>query len=128
MGALLVGFRLQELEGRVGAGDRSAERDVRDEPVDVDRHPREVVDRVPDGENGPLVRDPVRRRHERDPGIGDHHDGRADEVQAEPQAEMNQRMKLPPAVVIGVEEERLEEEEQHVREERWGRTRSSCSS
>jgi hypothetical protein len=29
-------------------------------------------------------------------------------------------MKLPPAVVIGVEEERLEEEEQHVREESGG--------
>ena len=52
--ALLVGFRLQELEGRVGGGDRSAERDVRDESMDVDRHPRVVVDRVPDGEHRPV--------------------------------------------------------------------------
>ena len=72
--ALLVGFRLEELEGRVGGGDRSAEGDVRDEPMDVDRHPGVVVDRVPDGEDRPLVRDPARRHHEREPGIGDHHD------------------------------------------------------
>ena len=44
--ALLVGFRLEELEGRVGGGDRSAEGDVRDDSMDVDRHPGVVVDRV----------------------------------------------------------------------------------
>ena len=72
--ALLVGFRLEELEGRVGGGDRSAERDVRDDSMDVDRHPGEVVDRVPDGDDRPRVRDPARRHHEREPGIGDQHD------------------------------------------------------
>ena len=118
--ALLVGLRLQELEGRVGGGDRSAERDVRDDPMDVDRHPGEVVDRVPDGEHRPAVRDPARRHHERQPGIGDEHDRRADDVEAEPQAEVHQRMELPPAVVVGVEEEGLEEEEQDVREEGRG--------
>ena len=51
--ALLVGRRLEELEGRVGGGDRSAERDVRDDAMDVDRHPGEVVDRVPDGDEPP---------------------------------------------------------------------------
>ena len=56
--ALLVGFRLQELEGRVGGGDRSAERDVRDDSMDVDRHPGEVVDRVPDGDDGPRSETP----------------------------------------------------------------------
>ena len=68
----------------------------------------------------PLVRDPARRHHEREPGIGDHHDRRADEVEAEPQAEMHQRMELPPAVVVGVEEEGLGEEEQDVREKGRG--------
>ena len=80
----------------------------------VDRHPRVVVDRVPDRDDRALIRDPARRRHERDPGVGDHHDRGADEVQPETEAEMNQRMELPPAVVVGVEEERLREEEQHV--------------
>ena len=45
---------------------------------------------------------------------------RADEVEAEPQAEMHQRMELPPAVVVGVEEEGFREEEQDVREEGRG--------
>ena len=88
--------------------------------MDVDRHPRVVVDRVPDGDDRPRVRDPARRHHEREPGIGDQHDRRADEVEAEPQAKMHQRMELPPAVVVGVEEEGLEEEEQDVREEGRG--------
>ena len=43
---------------------------------------------------------------------------RADEVEAEPQTEMHQGMELPPAVVVGVEEEGFREEEQDVREER----------
>ena len=34
------------------------------------------------------------------------------------QEQVHQRMELPPAVVVGVEEEGLEEEEQHVREKR----------
>ena len=54
-----------ELERRGGRGDRSAERDVGDDAVDVDRHPRVVVDGVPDGEHRPAVRDA--RRHEREP-------------------------------------------------------------
>ena len=86
--ALLVGVRLEELESRVGGGDRSAEGDVRDESMDVDRHPGEVVDRVPEGDHRPRLRDPARRRHEREPGIGDQHDARAHEVEAEPQAKM----------------------------------------
>ena len=45
---------------------------------------------------------------------------RADDVEAEPQAKMHQGMELPPAVVIGVEEEGLEEEQQDVREKRRG--------
>ena len=68
----------------------------------------------------PRVRDPGRRHHEREPGIGDEHDRRAHEVEAEPQAKMHQGMELPPAVIVGVEEEGLEEEEQHVREKRGG--------
>ena len=48
--ALLVGGRLEELEGGVGGGDRSAKGDVGDDAMDVDRHPGVVVDRVPDGE------------------------------------------------------------------------------
>ena len=88
--------------------------------MDVDRHPGEVVDRVPDGDERPAVRDPARRHHEREPGIGDEHDRRADDVEAEPQAEVHQRMELPPAVVVGVEEEGLGEEEQDVRQERRG--------
>ena len=82
--------------------------------MDVDRHPRVVVDGVPDGEHRPLVRDPSRRHHERQPGIGDEHDRGAHDVEAEPETKMHQGMELPPAVVIGVEEERLEEEEQDV--------------
>ena len=35
-----------------------------------------------------------------------------------PRNKVHQGMELPPAVVVGVEEERLEEEEQHVREKR----------
>ena len=88
--------------------------------MDVDRHPGVVVDRVPDGDHRPFVRDPARRHHEREPGIGDQHDARADEVEAEPQAKMHQGMELPPAVVVGVEEEGLREEEQDVREEGRG--------
>ena len=126
--ALLVGVRLQELEGRVRGGDRSAEGDVRDHAMDVDRHPGEVVDRVPDGDDRSTVRDPVRRHHEREPGIGDQHDARAHDIEADPQAKMHERVELPPAVVVGVEEEGLGEEEQHVREETSGRTRSSGSS
>ena len=68
----------------------------------------------------PRVRDPARRHHEREPGIGDQHDRRAHEVEAEAQTEMHQRMELPPAVVVGVEEEGLGEEEQHVRKKRGG--------
>ena len=45
---------------------------------------------------------------------------RADDVEAEPQAEMHQGMELPPAVVVGVEEEGFREEEQDVREEGRG--------
>ena len=86
--------------------------------MDVDRHPREVVDRVHHGDQRPRIRDSVRRHHEREPGIGDEHDRRAHEVEADPQADMNQGMELPPAVVIGVEEEGLGEEQQHVREKR----------
>ncbi len=115
--ALLVGFRLKELECGVGGGDRSAKGDVCDDSMDVDRHPGEVVDRVPDGDDGPFARDPGRRHHEREPGIGDEHDPRADEVEAKPQTKMHQGMELPPAVVVGVEEKGLEEEEQDVREE-----------
>ena len=85
--------------------------------MDVDRHPGVVVDRVPDGDDRPRVRDPVRRHHEREPGIGDQHDARADEVEAEPQTKMHQGMELPPAVIVGVEEEGFREEEQDVREE-----------
>jgi hypothetical protein len=79
-----------------------------------------VVDRVPDGEHRPRLRDPARRHHEREPGIGDKHDRRAHDIEAEPQAEMHQGMKLPPAVVVGVEEEGLEEEQQDVREKGRG--------
>ena len=86
--------------------------------MDVDRHPGEVVDRVPDGDHRPRIRDSVRRHHEREPGIGDEHDRRAHEVEAEPQGKMNPGMELPPAVIVGVEEEGLGEEEQHVREKR----------
>ena len=64
----------------------------------------------------PCARDPARRHHEREPGIGDEHDGRADDVEAEPQTKMHQGMELPPAVVVGVEEEGFREEEQDVRE------------
>ena len=67
--------------------------------------------------SAPLSETPLRRHHEREPGIGDQHDARADEVEAEPQAKMHQGMELPPAVVVGVEEEGLGEEEQDVREE-----------
>ena len=70
--------------------------------------------------HSPRVRDSPRRHHERQPGIGDHHDRRAHEVEAEPQAEMYQGMEFPPAVIVGVEEEGLEEEEQDVREKRGG--------
>ena len=118
--AVLLGFRLQELEGRIGRGDRSAERDVRDDAMDVDRHPRVVVDGVPDGEHRPRVRDPARRHHEREPGVGDQHDRRAHDVEAEAKTEMHQGMELPPAVIVGVEEEGLEEEEQHVRKKGGG--------
>ena len=114
----LVGLRLQELERGVGGGDRSAEGDVRDDPMDVDRHPGEVVDRVPDGDHRPVRGNPARRHHEREPGVGDEHDPRADDVEAEPQAEMHQRMEFPPAVVVGVEEKGLEEEEHDVGEKR----------
>ena len=67
-----------------------------------------------------MLETPRRRHHEREPGIGDEHDRRAHDVEAEPQAEMHQRMELPPAVVVGVEEEGLEEEEQDVREKGRG--------
>ena len=67
--------------------------------------------------SAPLRRDPLRRHHEREPGIGDQHDAGADQVEAEPQAKMHERMKLPPAVIVGVEEEGFREEEQDVREE-----------
>ena len=65
----------------------------------------------------PVLETPARRHHEREPGIGDQHDGRADDVEAEPQAKMHQGMELPPAVIVGVEEEGFREEEQDVREE-----------
>ena len=45
---------------------------------------------------------------------------RAHEVEAEPQAKMHQGMELPPAVIVGVEEEGLGEEEQDVREKGRG--------
>ena len=105
--ALLVGCRVEELERRVGGGDRSAEGNVGDDAMDVDRHPGVVVDRVREGEQRPVARDPVRRHHEREPGIGDQHDARADDVEAEPQTKMHQGMELPPAVVVGVEKEGL---------------------
>ena len=68
----------------------------------------------------PLSEIPRRRHHEREPGIGDQHDARADEVEAEPQTKVHQGMELPPAVIVGVEEEGLGEEEQHVWEEGGG--------
>ncbi len=117
VGPLLVGFGLQELEGRVGGGHRSAERDVRDHSMDVDRHPGEVVDRVRDGDHRSRVRDPARRHHEREPGIRDEHDRGAHDVEADPQSKMHQGMELAPAVVVGVEEEGFREEEKDVREE-----------
>ena len=61
---------------------------------------------------------PRRRHHEREPRVGDEHDRRAHDVQAEPQAEVHERMEFPPAVVVGVEEERLEEEQADVRQKR----------
>ena len=86
--------------------------------MDVDRHPREVVDRVHHGYQRPGVGDPLRRHHEGQPGIGDEHDRRADDVETESEPEMHQRVELPPAVVVGVEEERLGEEQQHVGQKR----------
>ncbi len=53
VGALLVGGRVEELERRVGGGDRSAEGHVGDDAMDVDRHPGVVVDRVRQGEERP---------------------------------------------------------------------------
>ena len=50
--------------------------------------------------------------------VGDEHDRRADDIEAESEPKMNQRVELPPAVVVGVEEERLGEEQQHVRQKR----------
>ena len=126
--AVLVGLRLQELEGRVGGGDRSAEGDVRDEPMDVDRHPGVVVDRVPEGDDRPFARDPARRHHEREPGIGDQHDARADDVEAEPQTQMHQRMELPPAVIVGVEEKGFQRRRAGRTGGMSGRTRASGSS
>jgi len=49
--------------------------------------------------------------HEGQPGVGDEHDRGAGEVQAEAQEEVHSGGELPPAVVVRVEEERLEEEE-----------------
>ena len=86
--------------------------------MDVDRHPRVVVDRVPGGEHRPVGRHAPRRHHERQPGIGDEHDARADDVEAESKTQMHERMELPPAVVVGVEKEGFGEEQQDVREER----------
>ena len=85
--------------------------------MDVDRHPREVVDRIRDGDHRSRVRDPARRHHEREPRIRDEHDRGAHDVEAEPETKMHQGMELPPAVVVGVEEEGFREEEKDVRKE-----------
>ena len=86
--------------------------------MDVDRHPRVVVDRVGDRDERPTVGDPVGRHHEGEPGIGDQHDAGADDIEANPQAQVHERMELPPAVVVAVEEAGLQEEEQDVGKER----------
>ena len=88
--------------------------------MDVDRHPREVVNRLPGGDQRSRVGDPVRRHHEREPGIRDQHDRGAHDIEADPQEEMNDRMELAPSVVVGVEEEGLREEEQDVGKKRRG--------
>ena len=134
MGPLLVGLRLEVAEGGVGGGDRAAERDVGDDPVDVDRHPGVVEERVPEAQQSAALRDggdEVRRtvavrvgsrssgrHHEGQPGVGDEHDRGADQVQHEAEEQVHLRAELAPAVVIAVEEERLQEEQQDVGQER----------
>ena len=86
--------------------------------MDVDRHPRVVVDRVRQRDERAAGGHALRRHHERQPRIGDEHDARADEVEAKAQSQVHQRMELSPAVVIGVEEEGLREEQQDVGQER----------
>ncbi len=114
-GPLLVGLGAEEPEGRVGGGDRAPEDDVGDEPVDVDRHPREVVDGLPEGPRELAgVVDAGRRDHERDPGVRHEQDRRAEEVRehADRDVEPLPRPREPvPAVVPEVHGERLEEEE-----------------
>ena len=80
-GPLLVGLGAEEPERRVGRGDRAAEDHVGDEAVDVDRHPGEVVHRLPErpGEPAGLVH-AGRRDHERDPRVRHEQDRGAEEV------------------------------------------------
>ena len=133
VGPLLVRLRLQVAECRVGGGDRAAEGDVRDDPVDVDRHPGEVEEGVPEAEEGAALRDggdEVRdavaidvvalagRHHEGQPGVRDEHDRGADDVQHEAEEQVHLRPELAPAVVVAVEEQRLQEEQQDVGQER----------
>ncbi len=118
VGPLLVRRRVQELEGRVGGRHRAAEGDVRDDAVDVDRHPGVVVDGRPGADHGARLGDAGRRRHEGEPRVGDQHDRGADDVQPEPEQQVRDGGELPPAVVVGVQEERLGEEQQHVGRER----------
>ena len=117
VGALLGRLGVQELVGGVGAGDRAAVGQVGDHAVDVDRHPGVVVDRLPDGEHRPVLRDAVGRGHEGQPRIGDEHDAGAHQVEHHAEEEVGLLAHLPPRVVVGVEERRLGEEQQHVGQE-----------
>ena len=90
--ALLVGLRLQELEGGVGRGDRAAERDVGDDAVDVDRHPGEVVDRVPDARSAlPCPRRPRGDIMNVSQELAMSMIAGADHVEAEPESQVHQR-------------------------------------
>ena len=114
MRAVLVGLGAEELVRRVRRRHRAAEGNVGDDAVDVDRHPGVVVDRFPGADQRALLRDAGGRGHERQPGVRDQHDRRADDVQAQAEQQVHLRRELPPAVVIGVEEEGLEEKQQYI--------------
>ncbi len=87
-------------------------------PVDVDRHPGVVGHRLPGADHRAGLGDARRRGHERQPGVGDEHDRRADQVEHQPQEQVDPRAELAPAVVVAVEEHRLEEEQRDVGQER----------
>ena len=108
----------QILVRAVSRRNRPPERDIRYHPVDVDRHPDEVVYGPPETDQFACFADAVRRIHEREPRIRDKHDGRSHDVQHHAQADMDFRTEFSPAVVVTVQEYCFEEEQSHIGQKR----------